>query len=414
MVEYTIRFILSFVFTAILARHLELEAFGIWTMALVYFALAASLSKLGLNEIVVKKLARGEAEGTIYLGTSFWLKIVMSVLLIIGFYIHSFGSDDLSHKILAIFLLMSIFQGMEVSDFYFQSAQKYIYISVVKIVQIIMGFSLKILFFFHFKSLEMLAWALVLESALLALLQFTAMYKYGCGLFIRYFSFSIAMDLLKESWPLLLTGVSIFLYSRIDQMLIYSLLGTEDAATYSMAIRVIEMFYVIPTMLLGLIYPLLLSKSKDGIVSLKVFLEKLVTYSIYLTVIICVILFLFAKIFIVSIYGDNFEDSVALIWPLSLNFFFVCLGLISNSLIVIDGTTIHLLCKSFFTLLTNVILNFIFIFYLGLQGGVFAVLFTYLIQVLFIDRLFPVTNDFRLLWLETLGRHLITRKVVKL
>lgn len=400
--EYGLRFILSFVFTAILVRNLEFEVFGSWSMALVYFAFAASFSKLGMNDVVVKKLVIDEFNRSVNLGTSFWLKIIMATLVIFGYYIFSFFNENLSQNILGILLFMLVFQSMEVADFYFQSIQKYVHISVIKIVQVVIGFSLKVAILFHFRNIEILAWVLVLESAFLAFLQFAAMYKAGHGLFIGYFSLSVARGLLKESLPLLLTGVSVFLYTRLDQMIIFYLMGAEDVAIYSIAIRVVEMVYVIPSMLLGLVYPMLLSKSKDSKDSLVIFLRRLVRYSLFLTIILGLLLLLFSRIFIVSVYGINYAEAGNLIWPLSLNVFFVCLGLMSNALIVVNGSTKHLLYRSFLTLVVNVLLNVVLIRCFDLLGGVLAVLITYLIQVLFIDRLFPVTNDFRRLWIDTI------------
>ena len=52
--------------------------------------------------------------------------------------------------------------------------------------------------------------------------------------------------LLVESWPLLLSGISIMVYMKIDQIMLGQILGDESVGIYSAALRISEIWYFIP------------------------------------------------------------------------------------------------------------------------------------------------------------------------
>ncbi|MFM6025634.1 MAG: oligosaccharide flippase family protein, partial [Dolichospermum sp.] len=68
-------------------------------------------------------------------------------------------------------------------------------------------------------------------------------------------SLPLAKTLLKESWPLILSGVTIMIYMRIDQIMLGQMVGDKAVGLYSAATRISEVWYFIPTVIASSVSP---------------------------------------------------------------------------------------------------------------------------------------------------------------
>ena len=49
-----------------------------------------------------------------------------------------------------------------------------------------------------------------------------------------------AKELLSDGWPLLLSGMVLMLQARVDQIMLGQMIGDNEVAQYSVALRIIE------------------------------------------------------------------------------------------------------------------------------------------------------------------------------
>jgi PST family polysaccharide transporter len=63
------------------------------------------------------------------------------------------------------------------------------------------------------------------------------------------------LKLLVESWPLILSGLTIILYMRIDQIMLAQMMGNEEVGLYSAVLIFSEIWYFIPTIIVSSIIP---------------------------------------------------------------------------------------------------------------------------------------------------------------
>ena len=91
------------------------------------------------------------------------------------------------------------------------------------------------------------------------------MYKWQVGSFpIRNCNLKYAKQMLKNSFPLLLTGTAILIYMKIDQVMLKELVGTETVGTYAAAVKLCEVWYHIPVLIAVSLYPAIIGvKDKD-------------------------------------------------------------------------------------------------------------------------------------------------------
>ncbi|HIK36226.1 MAG TPA: oligosaccharide flippase family protein [Thermosynechococcus sp. M98_K2018_005] len=78
--EQILRIIAGLLVGIYVARYFGPIKFGLFSYALAFVGLFASLAKLGIDGIIVKELVNAPAKRDAYLGTAFWLKIIGTML----------------------------------------------------------------------------------------------------------------------------------------------------------------------------------------------------------------------------------------------------------------------------------------------------------------------------------------------
>jgi O-antigen/teichoic acid export membrane protein len=136
--EQVLRLIAGFFVGVWVARYLGPEKYGLFSYALAFVSIFQGIAKLGLDGIVVRDLVQELEKRDVYLGTSFWLKLlgsiitflIITIILVIQSLLTSHFSPLTSHFSLLtshfftetnIYILIIafgiIFQSFEVIDF---------------------------------------------------------------------------------------------------------------------------------------------------------------------------------------------------------------------------------------------------------------------------------------------------------
>jgi len=79
----------------------------------------------------------------------------------------------------------------------------------------------------------------------------------------RLWNKGIAGKILTEGWPLIFSSVFIMVYMRIDQIMLKEMINEASVGIYTSALRLSEVWYVIPTIITASVFPSLL-KSKNN------------------------------------------------------------------------------------------------------------------------------------------------------
>lgn len=249
------------------ARYLGPERFGIYSYAIAFVALIGFLGALGLDGIVVRDLVRKPSEAPEILGTAFGLKLFGGVagagIINVAIALLRPG-DHLARGIVAIISAGLVLQSFDTIDYWFQSRVRsrnvviarngaFFIISLMKVGLILAG-----------ASVVAFAWAVLLEIAL-AMTGLLLGYRFE-GQSPREWSWSFqrARSLLEDSWPLILSGFAIMVYTRIDQIMLGEMLGDKAVGIYSAATRVSEIWYFIPVAIASSVSPSLTEAKQIG------------------------------------------------------------------------------------------------------------------------------------------------------
>ena len=123
----------------------------------------------------------------------------------------------------------------------------------------------------------------------------------------------ISLNILKESWPLIIAGVASIINTRIDQIYIGSMLSSSVLGNYSAAAKISEFWLVLPTILNIVFYPILINLRSLNYNKYKRFLGSVIICCFCFGIIFSFIIFgmkEFSTVFLLSSF--NIEKELAL------------------------------------------------------------------------------------------------------
>jgi PST family polysaccharide transporter len=266
MVDRIVRMGLGLLVGVWIARYLGPTQFGILSFAISFVALFGTTSTLGLDSIVVRHLVAGRADPNEILGTAFALRLLAGVLvpLLAVASIHFMEPDDPVTVLLVTLLSVGLFfQAFDTIDVYFQ-AQVLSKVSVwAKNGAFLVVAGIRVFLVYAKAPLWSFAVAQVVELALGAL-GLVAMYRWRGGQVSKWRARrSHAVQLLQQSWPVILTGMAIMIYSRIDMVMLKFMQGDIAVGLYATATRISEVWYFVPVAIVSSVSPAII-RAKDN------------------------------------------------------------------------------------------------------------------------------------------------------
>ena len=185
------------------------------------------------------------------------------------------------------------------------------------------------------------------------------------------------MNLLKDSWPLILSGLVIAIYTKIDQVMIKNMLDSKELGYYAAAVRLSEAWYFIPVALTNSIFPAIVNAKK---VSNKFYfnrMQKLYDILAWMAIAIAVPVSIFSKDIINIIFGNEFQSAAPVLTIYIWAGVAVFLGVASSKYLITENFTKLSFFRTFIGMIFNVILNLILIPKYGIVGAAVATLVSY-------------------------------------
>jgi len=309
--EQFLRLISNFLIGIYVVRYLGPDQFGILAFALAFSGIFAALSKLGLEEVMVRELVLRPDRKLKYLGTGFWLKVGSGILSFAAIAIILPFTDNSATTNFYIMLIAAsiIFESFIVIESWFHSIVKAKFISLCKILQLALSGILKL--YFIFTGAELFYFVLVYVIDIVSLASFL-LYAYlgqGNKTFFRYFSTKYAVSLLKNSWPLMLITVMAMIYFKIDQVFIKLMLGEAEVGIYASASRIIEAVILLPTIISASLFPAIINARSFGETVYYKRLQYLFDFLFWMSVSISIVLTFTADWLMVFLFGQEFEEA---------------------------------------------------------------------------------------------------------
>lgn len=241
-----------------IARYLGPASFGQLSYAIAFVALFGAIATLGLEGIVVRELVREPEKADEILGSAFILRLIGSCLAVCAMVIavHFVRADDVeAQTLVAIVAIGTFFLAFDVVDLWFQSRVQSRYTVMARNAAFLAMLAVRVMLILGEAGVEAFAWAASAELALAALALALSYRWQGLVWSALQPRLSRMRALLAESWPLMVSGLAVLVYMRIDQVMLAAMQGEREVGLYAAAVRLSEMWYVIPTVIVSSVMP---------------------------------------------------------------------------------------------------------------------------------------------------------------
>ena len=368
------------------ARYLGPERFGLLSYAGSFVGLFMALATLGLDGIMVRELVKTPDRRDELLGAAFWLKLGGAVLMWIGIAaaIPFTHNDTQTNILIAIIAFGVIFQAFNVIDFNYQAEVKSKFVVYAQLASLVISSVIKLVLVWLSAPLVWFACVFLLDAVVHAV-GLTAMYLKNTGkMWYWKWRWQTARLLLKDSWPLILSGMVISIYMKIDQVMIKEMLDAEQVGHYAAAVRLSEAWYFVPMAITSSVFPAIINAKKQSEELYYQRLQKLYDLMVWLAVAIALPTTFLAPWVIRVLYGEAFLPASGV---LSIHIWagvFVFLGVASGKWFLAENLQSLGTFYTFSGGFLNVLINILLIPQYGIVGAAWATLISYAVAVYFI------------------------------
>jgi PST family polysaccharide transporter len=248
------------------ARYLGPVQFGSLNFALAFVALFSTATTLGLEGILVRELLHNHEDTREILGTTLALRSaggLLSVAVSIATLRLIQPHDQKALLLVSILSLTLIFQAFDTIDGFFQSEVRSKITVWAKNFAFLVFAAIRVWLIYAKAPLWAFAAAYAGEITLGAILLVLGYRLSGGRIFAWRASKARALLLLKESWPVIFSGMAIMVYMRIDAVMLKVMQGDFAVGLYSAATRVSEVWYFIPTAIVSSVSPAIMRAKND-------------------------------------------------------------------------------------------------------------------------------------------------------
>lgn len=362
------------------ARYLGVEQYGLFNYAIAFVALFGSIATLGLDSIVIRQLVRDPGNKTEILGTTFWLKLfggISSALLATICALLLRQGDTVTIWLITILASVAIVKAFDTIDFWFQSQVRSKYPVIAKNAAFIIVTFIKIILITVRAPLLAFGGVILAEFSLAAVGLVIMYHLDGESLSLWSWSLSTAKSLLKESWSLILSGLTIIIYMKLDQIMLGQIIGDGAVGIYSAAAKISEVWYFIPTAISSSVAPKLYKFKEESETIYYKQLKQLIRLLVILALVIALPMTFVSGTIMISLFGRGYEAAGFVLAIHIWASVFVFMGIATSPWFVAEGLAHFSLNRTLLGAIINIGLN---LFLIPQYGGVGAAIATVISQ----------------------------------
>lgn len=373
----------SALFVGILvARYLGPEKYGLMNYVISYVALFTVVASFGMNNIEIRELSKHNENRNTILGTCFRLRLMFAVIayLLMCVTLLIYKSDAFTSAMILTYGLVLFTETGAVLRNYFTSIVKNEYIAKSEIFRTLIGAVVKILLLWLKVPLQYFIIAQLFDSFLVASGYYIC-YKKSVGSLREWnFDKTLIPYIVKESFPLLLSGAAIIIYQRIDQVMIGNMLSKEDVGYFATAGKFVDLILFIPTVLVQTITPMLVRIKEQKELSYEQKKRTFVSITTWIAIIISFMVSLMAFCLIRYTFGESYIAAIPVLQIMAYKAVGMALSASGGQIIIIERMQKWAFIRNVLGCFLCIILNYYLLPIYGIVGSaaitIFTVLFT--------------------------------------
>ena len=379
VLDRVLRLGIGMLVTVFVARYLGPARFGVlnYCQALVWmFGIVATL---GLETIVIRDLALQKYDRRVVLGSALALRLLAATVCFVAeiVTIVLMRSSDHEAMLLVALLAMAFWpQAFDVVDHHYQAAVRSLPIVVIRNVTFCVFALARLALLLLTDSLLLFALMLSSETIVVAFLLLRRSARDGVSFRLSDGTVLYCKQLVRQSWPLVVAGLSVAVYMRIDQIMLGQLSGDMAAGVLSAAVRISEVWYFVPVAILGSVAPILASTYQESALRYRLQLARVGRVLVWLAIGVAVVMTMLADLVVRWLYGPEYRVAGVVLAIHSWGGVFVCLGLVGSNCLLNLGLLRFSMYQTCIGALVNIALNVFLIPRYGAVGAAVATIFS--------------------------------------
>lgn len=390
---------------------------GILTTSITYVYLFASIAGLGLDQFIVKELHQNPTNRDKILGTAFLLKVMAGLACIPTIFIawQIYPLSDISYQIIFILSFTGLFQSLTVVDAYFQSEVKSKYIMQVQIIGNLISAAVKFTLILTNSPLLYFVISYIFDIFLLSIGYFGVYQRKGRSIFNWGFDGKLAKKLLHYSWPLIISGIMVSVYMKIDLLMLKEIIGgkkgVKEAGIYQTAAGFSEALNFVPVAIVSSLFPAILNARRDDPERYKKRLQNLYDLMVWMSLAFAIFV-TFASPIIYKLFKPEYATAAPALAIHVWGSIFVFLGVASGQYLIAEGYSKLTFIRTGVGAIVNIILNLLLIPTMGMIGTSIATVIAYFAAA-FMVLLIPKTRPQGIMMLKSLFLVTAFQKIIK-
>ena len=383
-------------------RYLGADDFGKLSYCLSLVGMFGAIAKLGLDAIVVRELVQNESEPEV-LGTAFVLKLIGSgaTILAIAVITLVLNEDWQTYWFTIIIAFRLLFNSSETIDFWFQSKVLSRAIVIIRSIKLVLSSAAKILFISFGFPLSAFVWLLLAEEIFRAVGTVWIYLMHTKGDRANYSKYRLhwrfnrirATKMLKDSWPLILSGVMITIYMKIDQVMLGNMADKQAVGNYAAAVKFSEVWYFVPTAICTSVFPTIIRAKQQGKQQYREKLQQLYDLMAWISLPLAVVMTFFSGTLISKLLGAGYSEAGKILaWHIWASPF-VFLGVARNQWLMTENLTKLSFATNSLGAIANLLLNFWLIPIYGGNGAAIATVISYIVASYLTCMIYPRMFD---------------------
>ncbi len=395
--DNVLRLISVMIVNAWVVRYLGPEQYGTLSFAVAFVALFTPLALLGLPNLVMRDLVEKPDEENVTLGSAFALMLGGAV---IGAALAAVGVTWLrpdqpqTQRLVWVIACGLIFQAFTVIEQWFNAQVRARYVVYARNAALLLASAVRVGAILAGASLLVFAAITVIESGLFALALLVVFQRTRGTLTAWRAHLERARRLLADSWPLLIEGLAIVVYMRIDQTMLGQMIpgdkGEREVGLYASAVKLSEMWLFVPMAIRTTFFPTIVRSKSLSPAEYRQRIQRLFNLMVLLSYGVAIPTTILAPFIIRSFYGGDFRDAAPMLAILIWAGVWVSLGQVRSAVVQSENRQILTLRASILGAVANVLLNLVLIPPLGGVGSAIATTVSYGVQAYLSSFLFPV------------------------
>ena len=376
----------------LVARYLGPEQYGLMNYVISFVMLFTVVSSFGLDNIEIRELAKKPEERHAILGTCFGLRWAFSLLafLLIVVTLIVRQTDAFTTTMILVYSSTLFLQNFNVIRNYFFSIVKNEYVVKTEVFRTLIGAAIKIFLLMMKAPLALFIIATAFDALLIAS-GYSIAYRRIVGKISQWhFDRQRVAFLVKESFPLVLSGAAVIIYQRIDQVMIGDMIDSESVGYFATAGKFLDIILFVPMVLTQTIAPLLVSQRE--VMPKEEFMKKKIQFVgmvVWCSILLSLLFSLCSRLFILMTFGMEYMAAVPVLKIMSWKTVGMALSFSAGQIIIMEGIQKYAVIRNLMGCVACVGLNLIALPRYGIIGSAWVTIITTSITGFFGNLLIP-------------------------